>query len=44
MMPIGTDVTHQDRLLIDGQTLEVHILLNPRSYEIFHSCIAAEVK
>src|SRR5258708_214471 len=44
MTPIGTDVTHQDHLIIDGQTLEVHILLNPRSYEMFHSVIAAEVK
>ncbi|SRR5258708_15105175 len=44
LMPIGTDATHQDRLTIEGQTLEVHILLNPRSYEMFHSVIAAEVK
>lgn len=44
MLPVGTDVTHQDHLVIEGQTLEVHILLNPRSYEVFHSVIAAEIK
>src|SRR5258708_99299 len=44
MMPIGTDVTHGDHLIIEGQTLEVHILLNPRSYEVFHSVIAVEMK
>lgn len=43
-LPIGTDVTHQDHLIIDGQTLEVHVLLNPRSYEVFHSVIAVEIK
>lgn len=43
-MPIGTDVTHRDHLVIEGQVLEVHILLNPKSYEIFHSVIAAEIK
>jgi len=44
LMPVATDATHQDRLIIEGQTLEVHVLLNPRSYEMFHSVIAAEVK
>ena len=44
MMPIATDVTHGDHLVIEGQTLEVHILLNPRSYEVFHSVIAVEMK
>lgn len=44
LMPAATDATHQDRLIIEGQTLEVHVLLNPRSYEMFHSVIAAEVK
>lgn len=43
-LPVGTDVTHQDRLVIESQTLEVHVLLNPRSYEVFHSVIAAEIK
>jgi hypothetical protein len=31
-LPISTDVRTQDHLVIDSQTLEVHILLNPRSY------------
>lgn len=43
-LPLGTDVTHRDHLVIEGQTLEVHVLLNPRSYEVFHSVIAAELK
>jgi len=44
MLPVATDVTHGDHLIIEGQTLEVHILLNPRSYEVFHSVIAVEMK
>lgn len=43
-MPVGTDVTHRDHLVINGQVLEVHVLLNPKSYEVFHSVIAAEIK
>ena len=43
-MPIGIDVTHQDHLVIEGQTLEVHVLLNPQSYSAFTNVIAAEIK
>lgn len=43
-MPLGIDAGPQDHLVIDGQTLEVNILLNPKSYEIFHSVLATEIK
>lgn len=43
-LPIGTDAIAQDHLVIDGQTLEINILLNPKSYEIFHSVLATEIK
>lgn len=43
-LPIGTDAIAQDHLLIEGNTLEVNILLNPKSYEVFHSVIATEIK
>ena len=43
-LPIGVDATHQDHLVIEGQIFEVHILLNPKSYEIFHSVLATELK
>lgn len=43
-MPIGTDVGVQDHLVIEGNTLEVHVLLNPKSFEAFHSVIATELK
>lgn len=43
-LPIGTDAIAQDHLLIEGNTLEVNILLDPKSYEIFHSVIATEIK
>jgi hypothetical protein len=41
--PVGTDVRYQDHLVIGSSTLEVHVLLTPRSYEIFHTVIAAEI-
>ena len=43
-LPVGTDVQHQDHLVIDGQTLEVHVILTPRSYAALLTVIAAEVK
>lgn len=43
-LPVGTDIQHQDHLLIDGQTLEVHVILTPRSYATLLTVIAAEVK
>jgi len=43
-LPVGTDVQHQDRLIIDGQTLEVQVLLNPRSYAALLTVLASELK
>jgi hypothetical protein len=61
-LPIGTDLAHQDHLVIgcvpattlypsptlypwaDVQTLEVHVLLTPRSYPVLLSAIVAEIK
>src|SRR5690349_16845977 len=41
---IGTDVQENDHLVIDGQTLEVHVILTPRSYAALLVVIAAELK
>lgn len=43
-LPYGTDVQHRDRLVIDGETLEVQVVLIPRSYEALRTVIASEVK
>ena len=43
-LPVGTDVTHQDHLLIAGQTLEVQVVLTPRSYAALLTVLASEVK
>jgi head-tail adaptor len=42
--PIGTDVRHRDRLIIESQTLEVHVILDPRSFPGLLTVIAAELK
>ena len=41
---VGTDVQHQDQLLIDGETLEVNVILKPRSYQILLTVLASEIK
>jgi hypothetical protein len=41
---IGTDVRHRDHLVIEGQTLEVHVILDPRSFPGLLTVIAAELK
>lgn len=43
-LPIGTDVMERDHLLIEGQVLEVHVILTPESYPVFISVITAEIK
>ena len=43
-LPMGTDVQRQDRLLIGTDTLEVHVVLQPRSYAASVELLAAEVK
>jgi hypothetical protein len=41
---VGTDVRHRDRLSIEGQLLEVHVILDPRSFPGLLTVIAAELK
>lgn len=43
-LPVATDVQHRDHLVIDGQILEVHVILTPRSYEALRGVLAAEIK
>lgn len=43
-VPIGTDIREQDHILVEGQTLEVHVILTPRSYPALLSAIVAEIK
>lgn len=42
--PVGTDVQHQDRLLIGSDTLEVQVNLGLRSYPGLLTVLASEVK
>jgi hypothetical protein len=42
--PVGTDVQERDHLVVEGQILEVQILLTPQSYQGLLSCLAAEIK
>ena len=43
-LPVGTDVAVDDYLVVDGQTLKVHVLLTPQSYQGLLQVIAAELK
>lgn len=42
--PIGTDVQEKDHLLIEGENLEVQIILVPQSYPALRSVLATELK
>lgn len=42
-LPVGTNVRTQDHLLINGATLEVHVLLVPQSYQALLTLLAAEI-
>lgn len=42
--PVATDVLEQDRLIINGETLEVVKILRPRSYEALLTALCSEVK
>jgi hypothetical protein len=42
--PVGTDVRHQDHLIVGGQTLVVQVIMNPRSYAALLTVLASEVK
>lgn len=43
-LPFGTNVLEQDRLIINGETLLVHKVMQPRSYTALLTVLAAEVK
>lgn len=42
--PVGTDVQKLDHLIIEGQQLEVQIVLTPQSYQALLSVLATELK
>ena len=42
-LPVGTNVEHQDHLVIGTQTLVVQVILEPRSYHALLSIIATEI-
>lgn len=42
--PIGTDLREQDHVVIEGQTIEVHVILTPQSYPVLLDAIVAEIK
>jgi hypothetical protein len=42
--PVGTDVLERDHVLVEGQILEVQILLAPQSYQGLLSVLAVEIK
>jgi hypothetical protein len=42
--PVGIDVRYQDHAVIEDNTLEVHVVLEPRSYQAMLVVLAAEVK
>lgn len=44
LLPYGTNVREQDRLLIENQTLEVHVPLDPHSVPGLLPVLAAEVR
>ncbi len=43
-LPIGTVFNEQDHIVIEGQTLEAHIQLTPKSYPGYLNVICAEIK
>lgn len=43
-LPVGTDVRIGDRLIANGQTLEVQVQLQPQSYQTAMRVLVAEVK
>ena len=42
--PVGTNIREQYHLVIDGQTLVVQVVLQPKSYTGLLTILAAEVK
>jgi hypothetical protein len=43
-LPNATDLRALDHLLIDGQTLEVNVILTPQSYSGLLTTLATEIK
>lgn len=43
-LPYGTNIQHQDQLMIGGQILIVQVVLAPRSYAALLTVLASEVK
>lgn len=43
-LPYGTDTAAQDHLVIEGNTLEVHVILDPHSVPGLLKVLAAEIK
>jgi hypothetical protein len=43
-LPYGTNVQELDHIIVDGQTLEVQVLLDPRSYAGCVMVLASEIK
>lgn len=43
-LPYGTSLLEEDHLLIEGQTLTVHVLLDPHTVPGLDSVLAAELK
>ena len=43
-LPYGTNVAELDHLIVSGQTLDVQVLLDPRSYPACVMLLASEVK
>ena len=43
-VPVGTNVKENDRLVTDGQTLRVQVILQPQSYQTAMRLLAAEVQ
>lgn len=43
-LPVGTDILLGDRLTVNGQNLEVQVVLTPQSYSTSTRVLAAEVK
>lgn len=43
-LPFGQDVARTDHLIIEGQTLEVHVLLEPHTVPGLTGVLAAELK
>lgn len=42
-LPVGTDVLERDHLVVGTDTLEVHVLLQPRSYQALLTVLCAEI-